>query len=58
VLRGALGVGGVEEPAWTRLPAKLLREKPSVLQREGERLPEPLHVLVRRVLEAPGGVAL
>lgn len=58
VLRGALGVGGAEEPAWTKLPAKLLREKPSVMQREGEGLPEPLHVLVQRVLEAPGGVAL
>jgi hypothetical protein len=44
------------EPHWMRLPAKLLREKPSVVQREGEPLPEPLHVLVQRVLEGPGGV--
>jgi hypothetical protein len=58
VLRGALGVGGVEEPSWTKLPARLLREKPSVVQREGEGLPEPLHVLVQRALEAPAGVAL
>jgi hypothetical protein len=39
-----------------RLPAKLLREKPSVIQREGEPLPEPLQVLVQRTLEAPAGV--
>jgi len=44
------------EPAWLRLPAKLLREKPSVVQREGEPLPEPLKVLIQRMLEAPGSV--
>lgn len=44
------------EPHWRRLPAKVLREKPSVLQREGEPLPEPLHVLVQRMLEGQGGV--
>ena len=37
-------------------PAQLLRTKPSVVQREGEPLPEPLHVLVQRTLEAPGSV--
>ena len=58
VLRGAVGVAGVEEHLWTKLPVRLLREKPSVLQREGESLPEPLHVLVQRALEAPAGVAL
>src|SRR5207249_10426577 len=42
------------EPDWMRLPAKLLREKPSVVQREGDPLPEPLHVLVQRVLQGPG----
>jgi hypothetical protein len=45
-------------PSWSRLPAKLLRAKPSVSQREGEPLPEPLHVLIGRALEAPPGVTL
>jgi hypothetical protein len=45
-------------PAWLKLPSRLLREKPSVSQREGEPLPEPLHVLVRRVLEAPATVSV
>jgi hypothetical protein len=58
VLRSALSVGEEEAPAWTKLPARLLREKPSVAQREGEKLPEPIHVLVQRALEAPAGVAL
>ena len=58
VLRGALDVGGGEGPAWTKLPARLLREKPSVVQKEGEKLPEPVHVLVQRALEASAGVAL
>jgi hypothetical protein len=58
VLRGELGMGGAKEPSWTKLPARLLREKPSVVQREGEKLPELLHVLVQRTLEAPARVAL
>jgi molybdopterin-guanine dinucleotide biosynthesis protein len=45
-------------PAWLKLPARLLREKPSVSQREGEPLPEPLHVLVQRVLDRPGSVSI
>jgi hypothetical protein len=55
VLRGE--VGGEEPPAplWMRLPAQLLKEKPSVLQREGEDLPEPLRALVHRILEGPPG---
>jgi hypothetical protein len=44
--------------AWTKLPARLLKEKPSVVQREGEPLPDPLRVLVQRALEAPAGVSL
>ena len=57
VLRGTFSADADRaEPPWTRLPAQLLRTKPSVVQREGEPLPEPLHVLVRRTLEAPGGV--
>lgn len=62
VLRGSFGgmVEGTpaEGPAWLKLPSRLLQEKPSVSQREGEPLPEPLHVLVRRVLEAPATVSV
>lgn len=36
---------------WMRLPEQLLRNKPSVLQRPGENLPEPLWALVHRILE-------
>ena len=56
VLRGEIVPTISETPSWTKLPAKLLREKPSVLQREGEALPEAVHVLVQRALEAPAGV--
>lgn len=45
-------------PAWTKLPSRLLREKPSVTQREGEPLPGPLHVLVQRTLESTAGIAI
>jgi len=44
-------------PAWTKLPLRLLKEKPSVVQREGEPLPDPLRVLIQRTLEAPAGVS-
>jgi hypothetical protein len=44
-------------PAWTKLPLRLLKEMPSVVQREGEPLPGPLHALVQRTLEAPAGVS-
>ena len=56
VLRGDLGVAGGARPVWMKFPAKLLREKPSVIQREGEELPEPLQVLVQRVVEASASV--
>ncbi len=58
VLRGTVGAFPPTAPAWTKLPAHLLREKPSVSQREGEPLPEPLQVLVHRVLERPGNVSI
>ena len=58
VLRGSLEVTPDEGPAWLKLPVRLLREKPSVSQREGEPLPAPLHVLVQRALEAPASVLL
>jgi hypothetical protein len=47
-----------EGPSWTRLPARLLKEKPSVMQREGEPLPEPLHALVQRMLEGQANVSI
>lgn len=56
VVRGS--VEAEEPPAqlWMRLPAQLMREKPSVLQREGEKLPKPVWELVHRILEEPPGV--
>ena len=56
VLRSDISDLQSAEPSWLRLPAQLLREKPSVVQREGEPLPEPLQVLVHRVLEATPSV--
>ena len=44
------------EASWLELPARLLRETPSLLQREGEPVPEPLIRRVRRILEAPAGI--
>ena len=58
VLRGAAAAFEAPAPAWMKLPSCLLREKPSVSQGEGEPLPEPLHVLVHRVLEGPGTVSI
>ena len=57
VLRGPM-IASAAEPAWLKLPASLLRLKPSVTQQEGEQLPEPLHVLVARVLQSPPDVHL
>ena len=58
VLRDTAGAFSTSGPAWTKLPARLLREKPSVSQLEGEPLPEPLRALVHRVLEGPGSVSI
>jgi hypothetical protein len=58
VLRGSPGAFSASAPAWTHLPSRLLREKPSVSQLEGEQLPQPLRVLVQRALEAPGTVSI
>lgn len=58
VLRGTPESLQIADPAWTKLPSRLLKEKPSVTQREGQPLPEPLHVLIQRVLEAPPGVSI
>jgi hypothetical protein len=57
ILRGN-GITPGGEPPWMKLPARLLREKPSVTQREGDPLPDPLKVLVERALEAPPAVAI
>lgn len=57
VIRGE-GLGGDGEPQWTKLPVKLLREKPSVSQREREALPRLLEGLLKRVLEAEPGVVI
>jgi molybdopterin-guanine dinucleotide biosynthesis protein len=58
VLRGSADTFPAAGPAWTKLPAHLLKEKPSVTQHEGEPLPEPLHVLVLRMLEGPANVSI
>jgi hypothetical protein len=57
VLRGSMD-DPAAAPPWIKLPANLLRTKPSVSQREGEPLPEPLHVLIERVLQSPPNIAV
>jgi len=52
VLRGEVGADAPPAPLWMKLPAKLLQEKLSVVQREGENLPEPIWTLVHRMVEA------
>lgn len=58
VLRGSATVFSAAAPAWIQLPSRLLREKPSVSQQEGEPLPQPLRVLVQRTLESPATVSI
>jgi hypothetical protein len=58
VLRGTVGADEPPAPLWMKLPAQLMKEKPSVLQREGEKLPEPLWELVHRTLQEPAAVKL
>ena len=58
VLRGRVAGDEPPAPLWMKLPARLLREKASVLQLEGEKLPEPLWELVHRILEQPADVKL
>jgi molybdopterin-guanine dinucleotide biosynthesis protein len=58
VMRGEIQGDAPPAPLWMKLPEQLLREKPSVLQREGEPLPEPLWALVHRTLGAPPNVAV
>lgn len=58
VFRRGLDENDVARPPWLQLPAQLLREKPSLLQREGEPLPEPLFQQVKRILESPPTVSV
>jgi len=58
VLRGELAADATPAPLWLKLPAQLMKEKPSVIQREGEGLPQPLWALVHRTLEGPPTVAI
>jgi len=58
VLRGELQTGSPPSPLWLNLPAQLLKEKASVVQREGEGLPQPLWALVHRILEGPPSAAM
>jgi hypothetical protein len=56
VVRGTVGIAIENGAPWTRLPTQLLQNIPSVRQLEGEALPLPLQVLVRRALEGPADV--
>jgi hypothetical protein len=56
VFRRGLDDGAISQPPWMQLPTQLLRQKPSLLQREGEPLPDPLLQLVKRILESPASV--
>ena len=58
VFRRGLEDGEVGRPPWLQIPAQLLRDKSSLLQREGEPLPEPLRLLVKRILETGPTVSL
>jgi hypothetical protein len=58
VLRGDSDNGSDSEAPWMKLPRQLLNQTPSVRQSEGEPLPLPLQVLIRRTLEAPADVKL
>jgi len=58
VLRAGLEENDPARPPWLGLPAQLLREKPSLLQREGQPLPGPLFELVKRILESPPTVTV
>lgn len=57
VVRGSME-SAASRPSWMKLPANLLRTKPSVSQREGDQLPEPLCVLIERTLESPPSIVL
>jgi hypothetical protein len=56
VFRRGLDDGAISPPPWMQLPTQMLRQKPSLLQRQGEPLPDPLLQLVKRILESPASV--
>jgi len=56
VMRGTVGGDAPPAPLWMKLPTQLMKERPSVLQREGEELPAPLWALVHQMLEEAPGV--
>jgi len=56
VFRRGLDDRAMMEPPCMQLLAQLSRQKPSLLQREGDPLPEPLFQLVKRILESPATV--
>jgi hypothetical protein len=58
VVRSPSDVLPTAGPSWIKLPARLLKKKPSVTQREGEPLRDPLHVLVQRTLEELANVSI
>lgn len=58
VLRSSKETFSAAPLAWMRLPSRILREKPSVSQQEGEPLPQPLRILVQRTLESPATVSI
>jgi hypothetical protein len=58
VLRGASDDAPAGDAPWMKLPRQLLNQTPSVHQKEGDPLPLPLQVLIRRTLEAPADVKL
>jgi len=58
VFRRGLDADEAAHPPWLALPARLVREAPSLLQREGEPVPEQLVRLVKRILEAPPGIRI
>ena len=58
VFRRGLEQSALDQPPWMQLPAQFLRQKPSLLQREGEPLPEPLIQIVKRILQGPAIVSV
>ncbi len=58
LLRSSGNLHDAAAPAWLKLPAQLLRAKPSVVQAEGEPLPGPLWSLIQRALDAAPAVVI
>lgn len=58
VFRRGLDEQDLTGPPRLPLPAQLLRERPSLLQREGQPLPLPLFQLVERILDRPPAVTI